>query len=70
MVYLEKFVTVVVSKNGKFLREIKDNGSDTVQLPFGSEFALKFKNLNSTRAAISVEIDGQDVHNADPADQQ
>jgi hypothetical protein len=60
MVYLEKFVAVLVS-NGKILRELRESDSDLIRLPFGSEYSLRFKNLNSTRAAIAVEIDGKDV---------
>ena len=47
--------------NGQILREIRNPGSDDVRLPFGSEYSIRFKNLNSTRAAISVSIDGEDV---------
>ena len=50
-------LAVAVKVDGKVLRE---NGSK-VLLPFGSEYSLMFKNLNSTRAVISVEIDGSDV---------
>jgi hypothetical protein len=54
--YKEKFITVVKS-NGKILRENKD----TVYIPFDTEYSLMFKNLNSVRALINVEIDGKDV---------
>lgn len=56
MVYNEKFV-VVVKCNGKILRE-KD---DIVSIPFGSNYSLLFKNLNSTKAQMRVSIDGKDV---------
>lgn len=54
--YQEKFVTAVLVA-GKVLREHKD----TVYLPFGQDFALRFKNLNSVRALVRVSIDGQDA---------
>ncbi|MNC08168.1 hypothetical protein D3C81_610090 [compost metagenome] len=57
MMYKDKFVVVVKSQEGKILRE----SGDVVHIPFGDEYSLQFKNLNSRRAVISVEIDGQDV---------
>lgn len=60
MVYHEKFVATVLS-DGKVLRENREKDDDILALPFGSEYSLRFKNLNSTRAAIDVSIDGQDV---------
>ena len=54
--YQEKFVTVVKSE-GKILRE--KNG--TVTLPFGSEYTLFLKNLNSRKAQVNISIDGVDV---------
>lgn len=42
---------------GKILREEKEN----VFLPFGSEFTIFLKNLNSKRAVVKVEIDGKPV---------
>ena len=56
MTYKDHFV-VEVKYNGKILR-IKDNA---VYLPFGSEYTLLLKNLNSKRASVKVHIDGQDV---------
>jgi len=56
MVYQNKLVCVVKC-NGKVLRE----QGEFVTLPFGSEYSLLFKNLNSQRAVITIEIDGQDV---------
>jgi hypothetical protein len=43
--------------NGKILREF----GDTVYLPFGSEYQIRLKNLNTTRAKVSVKIDGENV---------
>ena len=42
--------------NGKILREFKD----TVYVPFGSEYSLLLKNLNTVRAVVNVFIDGED----------
>jgi len=56
MVYQNKLV-VVVKCNGRVLRE----QGEFVTLPFGSEYSLLFKNLNSQRCVIEVEIDGVDV---------
>jgi len=56
MVYQNKLV-VVVKCNGRVLRE----QGEFVTLPFGSEYSLLFKNLNSQRAVIEIEIDGVDV---------
>ena len=56
MTYKDHFV-VEVKCNGKFLR-VKDGA---VYLPFGSEYTLLLKNLNSKKASVIVHIDGQDV---------
>jgi len=48
-----------VKADGKVLRE---NGEE-VLLPFGSEYSLYFKNENSRKVQIEVEIDGQDIMN-------
>lgn len=54
--YSNKFV-VCIKANGKVLRETKD----LVHLPFGSEFSVLVKNLNSRRAKFTLHIDGTDV---------
>lgn len=54
--YQNKFV-VAIKHNGKILREI----GDVVKLPFGSEFTVLVKNLNSRRAKFVLHIDGTDV---------
>ena len=59
MVYHEKFIAVVKCR-GKILRERKDD-STTVYMPFGEEYSILFKNLNSFKALVSVSIDGADV---------
>lgn len=56
MVYKENFVAVVKCE-GSILRE-KNN---IVTLPFGSEYSLLLKNLDSKRCNVNVSIDGQDV---------
>lgn len=52
-------LAIAIKHNGKVLREHKD----TVYLPFGQEFTILIKNLNSVRASVRVTIDGQDVLN-------
>lgn len=54
--YQNKFV-VAIKHDGKILREI----GDVVKLPFGSEFTVLVKNLNSRRAKFDLHIDGTDV---------
>ena len=56
MVYKENLVCVI-KHNGQILRE-KD---DLVSLPFGSEYSILLKNLNSRNASIKISIDGKDV---------
>jgi hypothetical protein len=43
--------------NGKILREFKD----TVYCPFGAEYSILLKNLNTVRAVVNVYIDGEDM---------
>ena len=52
--YQSKFVTAV-KVNNKVLREFKDE----VYIPFGSEYSLLLKNLNTKRAIVTVYIDGE-----------
>jgi hypothetical protein len=56
MTYQDKFVAEV-KVDGRILR-IKDGA---VYLPFGSEYTLYLKNLNSQRASVNVSIDGEDA---------
>lgn len=58
MVYKNNFV-VSVKCDGKILREKEGN----IYIPFGSDYSLIMKNLDSRRAFVSVEIDGKDVLN-------
>jgi len=43
--------------SGKVLREFKD----TVYVPFGQEYSILLKNLNTKRAVVDISIDGVDV---------
>lgn len=52
-------IVAVVKCNGKILREDKD----IVSLPFGSEYSILIKNLETRKAAIKISIDGADVLN-------
>lgn len=63
MMYSQQFV-VTVKHNGRVLRETKLPGSDltdAIFVPYGSEYSLFFKNMNSVRALVRVSIDGQDA---------
>lgn len=53
----ESKMVCCLKANGKVLREHKD----TVYVPFGTEYSVLLKNLNSVRALVTVEIDGVDV---------
>jgi hypothetical protein len=56
MMFSEKLCAAIKS-NGKILREFKD----TVMIPFGSEYSVYLKNLNTVRALVNITIDGTDV---------
>jgi len=56
MTYQDYFVAEI-KVNGKIMR-VKDGA---VYLPFGSEYSILLKNLNTKRAAVKVSIDGDDV---------
>ena len=56
MMYNNKLVASLKA-NGKILREFKD----TVYIPFGSEYSVLLKNLNSTRALVNVFLDGENA---------
>lgn len=49
---------VAIKNNGKVLREFN---KDTVFLPFGSEYTILVKNLNTKRAIVNITIDGQNM---------
>lgn len=54
--YNQKLVASLKA-NGKILREFKD----TVYVPFGSEYSILLKNLNTVRAIVNITIDGEDM---------
>jgi len=54
--YKERFIATI-KHNGRILRE--RNG--VVTLPFGSEYSLLLKNLESVKAVVDVSIDGKDT---------
>lgn len=56
MMFMQNFVCAV-KVNGKILRD----QSNLVTLPFGSEYTILLKNLNSRRAMVKVSVDGQDA---------
>ena len=56
MMFSNKMVCCLKA-NGKILREFKD----TVYVPFGTQYSILLKNLNSVRAAVTVSVDGTDA---------
>jgi hypothetical protein len=56
MTYKKNFVGVIKHR-GRILRE--RNGA--VTLPFGAEYSVLLKNLDSRKAVVNVSIDGKDV---------
>ena len=54
-------LAVAIKHNGKVLREFKD----TVLIPFGSEYSIFVKNLNTVRCQFKIEIDGTDIADGD-----
>lgn len=56
MMYNQKMVASIKVK-GKILREFKD----TVYIPFGSEYSILLKNLNTVRCIVNVFIDGDNI---------
>lgn len=56
MMYESK-LAAAIKVGGKVLREFKD----TVHIPFGSEYTVLLKNLNTTRAVANVFIDGENA---------
>ena len=57
--YNSNFVAVIKS-NDKILRE-DTNG--IIRIPFGSEYSILLKNLNTVDVVVDVEIDGENVLN-------
>jgi len=56
--YQEKMV-VCLKNNGKILREKEG----AIQIPFGSEYSIYIKNLESRKTKVKISIDGTDVLN-------
>lgn len=56
MMYQNKLVACL-KVNGRILRE--DHG--VVLVPFGSEYSIQVKNLNSVRAKVKIGVDGEDA---------
>jgi hypothetical protein len=54
--YNQKLVASLKA-NGKILREFKD----TVYIPFGQEYSIVLKNLDTVRALVNITLDGTDV---------
>lgn len=50
-------LAVAIKTAGKVLREFEDQ----VYIPFGSEYSVFVKNLNSVRASVNITVDGQDL---------
>ena len=56
MVYSNRFVSTI-KVGGKVLRE----SAGTVTIPFGAEYSIYLKNMNSVRAMAKVSVDGKDA---------
>jgi hypothetical protein len=57
MMYNSK-MAMAIKVNGRILREFDGN---SVKLPYGCEYSLLIKNLNSVRVQVKVSIDGTDA---------
>ena len=64
MMYNNK-LAMAVKVNGKVLREFKEGDNFKSYIPFGSEYSIYIKNMNSVRALVSISIDGEDVADGD-----
>jgi len=51
-------LAIAIKHKGSVLREFN---KDEVYLPFGADYSIFIKNLNSVRAQVKVSIDGKDV---------
>ena len=56
MVYFEKMVASL-KVNGKFIR----SENDTIKLPFGAQYEIYLKNMESRDALVKISIDGKDA---------
>lgn len=50
-------LAAAIKVDGKVLREF----DDTVYLPFGSEYSIYLKNLQTRRVSVSIKVDGTDA---------
>lgn len=57
MVYSSRFVLCILI-NGEVQKELK-NG--TVKIPFGSEYSIRARNKNPSRAVVKIFVDGENV---------
>ncbi len=58
IMYQNNFVASIIS-NGSILKEL----DGLFKLPFGSEYYIRLKNLNMTKALVDIKIDGESVLN-------
>lgn len=58
-------LVAVIKHNGKILRETRGKHNaitnDRVYIPFGAEYTVLLKNLNTKKALVNVEIDGREA---------
>ena len=54
----ENKLAAAIKVGGKVLREFN---KDTVYIPFGQEYSILLKNLNTKRAVVNITIDGQNI---------
>lgn len=45
-------------------RIVKHDSSNTVELPWGSEYKIRFRNKHNRRACVKLWIDGEQQHKA------
>jgi hypothetical protein len=57
MVMYNSKIISCIKVDGKILREF----GDTVKIPYGSEYSIFLKNLNSLKAIVHITIDGKEV---------
>lgn len=50
-------LAVALKAHGRVLREFKD----TVYVPFGTEYSIFIKNMNSVRVSVRINVDGQEA---------
>ncbi len=56
MMYQDKLV-IAIKSNGTILKEDKD----VISIPFGTEYSIFIKNLNTVRVNVNIEIDGMNI---------